>query len=403
MAKANPGEVSYAAWATGSPMQLSGALLEKVTGTQMKSVSLISASGLVPGLDGGGITFSFVAVPTLKTIRDKVKVIAVASSQPIPDAAGVATLADAGFAGFEETQPWIGLVAPAATPGPAVDRLSQELRKAIARPDVRARIQEIGGQPVSDSAEQFTAFLKTSFDLWSGIVANSATIQNERLQREQVEAEHNRKAEARRARAEEDRQTSLMLLQGLAAIASGAASTAAQNRAQINAARQGVVLAPQRTGDPIQASLAQTMQNIEGIRQQHAAATASGGERGLDVINMQSTCEQVTCKPQITSCSQATSERACYEANACIYRCFASMAPTDPRRSEWLKQADEADQQVARHSGGTRFKPSDAPAPAATSAVNVGQPVSDVPRITRESRERTGGGGGQATGVGSAR
>jgi len=165
------------------------------------------------------------------------------------------------------------------------------------------------------------------------------------------------------------------------------ASTAAQSRVQIAAAKQGYILPPAKTGDPIQDATAQTMQNIEVIRQnsamkeqnkkiaaiqqqqqdeaasqaQSSAAMAGSGRTASNnssartasdnssdsptAAQLDQTCKNV-CRQQLADCNKFGAQAACHGASACTLRCFANNAPNNPERNEWLRQAAKEDEIV---------------------------------------------------------
>jgi tripartite-type tricarboxylate transporter receptor subunit TctC len=87
-------------------------------------------------------------------------------SNLLPD---VPTVAEAGVPGYEATI-WLGIMAPAKTPKPIIDRLNAEIRKVIARPDVKAAWAKQGAVPMDMSAAEFEAFLKKDIEKWANVV-----------------------------------------------------------------------------------------------------------------------------------------------------------------------------------------------------------------------------------------
>jgi tripartite-type tricarboxylate transporter receptor subunit TctC len=100
----------------------------------------------------------------------KLKVLAVGTAKRHPDFPNVPTAAEAGFAGFEQCAPWVGLIAPAGTPQVIVNRLSDEMRKALARPETASRLSALGAEIIGDSPEAFQAFLKKDYERWAQVI-----------------------------------------------------------------------------------------------------------------------------------------------------------------------------------------------------------------------------------------
>jgi tripartite-type tricarboxylate transporter receptor subunit TctC len=79
-------------------------------------------------------------------------------------------MAASGFPGFEATAPWVGILAPAGTPAPVVERLSEEMRKSLARPETRERMRQLGAVVVADTPAEFAAFLKKDYERWARVI-----------------------------------------------------------------------------------------------------------------------------------------------------------------------------------------------------------------------------------------
>jgi len=103
----------------------------------------------------------------------KLKVLAIGTSAPRPDFPGVPAMAQAGFPGFEETAPWVGLLAPAGTPTTAIERLSVEMRKSLARPQTEERMKGLGAVTIADTPAEFAAFLKKDHERWARVIKAS--------------------------------------------------------------------------------------------------------------------------------------------------------------------------------------------------------------------------------------
>jgi len=82
-------------------------------------------------------------------------------------------MAEAGLPGFEATAPWVGMLAPARTPAPIVGRLSEEMRKSLARPETRERMKQLGAIAVGDTPAEYAAFLKKDYERWAQVIKAS--------------------------------------------------------------------------------------------------------------------------------------------------------------------------------------------------------------------------------------
>ena len=84
----------------------------------------------------------------------------------------VPTLGESGFPGYEPLG-WVGLLVPAGTPRPIIDRISREVMRVVRLPDVQARLNEQTLVPVGDSPESFARTLRQDMALWAQIVAGA--------------------------------------------------------------------------------------------------------------------------------------------------------------------------------------------------------------------------------------
>jgi tripartite-type tricarboxylate transporter receptor subunit TctC len=123
----------------------------------------------------GRVTFMFYPIVGIadQVAAGKIRVLAVGTPGRHPDFPGVPTTAEAGLPGFEETAPWVGMLAPAGTPATAVERLGAEMRKSIARPETRERFRALGAVPIGDTPAEFAAFLKQDHERWARVIKAS--------------------------------------------------------------------------------------------------------------------------------------------------------------------------------------------------------------------------------------
>jgi len=145
-AKAKPGEISYGTSGIGGSSHLAGAMLENFTATKMINVPFKGNGPALAEVMAGRVTFMFYPIVGIadQVAAKKIKVLAVGTPKAHPDFPGVPTMEQSGLPGFEETAPWVGMLAPAGTPAPIVARLSEEMRKSIARPETRERFRALG-------------------------------------------------------------------------------------------------------------------------------------------------------------------------------------------------------------------------------------------------------------------
>jgi tripartite-type tricarboxylate transporter receptor subunit TctC len=175
LAKAKPGEISYGTSGIGGSSHLAGAMLETFTGTKMINVPFKGNGPALAEVMAGRVTFMFYPIVGIadQVAAKKLKVLAVGTPQPHPDFPGVPTMAESGLPGFEETAPWVGMLVPAGTPAPVVARLSEEMRKSIAKPETRERFKQLGAVAIADTPEEFAAFLRKDYERWARVIKAS--------------------------------------------------------------------------------------------------------------------------------------------------------------------------------------------------------------------------------------
>ena len=174
-AKGKPGEISYGTSGHAGSTHLAGAMLENATGTKMINVPFKGNGPALAEVMAGRVTFMF--YPALgiaeQVAARRLKVLAVGTTAPHADFPGVPTMNDAGLTGFEATAPWVGVLAPAGTPTPIVNRLSEEMRKSLAKPETRERMRQLGAVIVADTPAEFAAFLKKDYERWTQVIKAS--------------------------------------------------------------------------------------------------------------------------------------------------------------------------------------------------------------------------------------
>ena len=175
LAKAKPGELSYGTSGIAGSSHLAGAMLENMTGTKMIDVPFKGNGPALAEVMAGRVTFMFYPIIGIagQIAGGKLKAIAVGTAAPDPDFPSVPTMAQAGYAGLEVTAPWVGMLVPAGTPAPVVNRLADEIRKSLAKPDIRAKMKEQGAVIVGDTPTEFAAFLKKDQARWAQVIKAS--------------------------------------------------------------------------------------------------------------------------------------------------------------------------------------------------------------------------------------
>jgi len=175
-AKARSGELSYGTSGHAGSTHLAGAMLENMSGTKMINVPFKGNGPALAEVMAGRVTFMFYPIIGIadQVAGRKLKVLSVGTIARHPDFPSVPTMAEAGFSGLEETAPWVGMLAPAGTPAPVVNRLSEDMRKSLARPETKERMRSLGGISVADTPAEFAAFLRKDHERWARVIKASA-------------------------------------------------------------------------------------------------------------------------------------------------------------------------------------------------------------------------------------
>ena len=174
-AKAKPGVITYGTPGHGGSAHLAGALLENLSGTKMTGIPFRGNAPALTDVMSGQVTFMFYPIIGIAdhVASKRLKVLAVGASKRHSDFADVPTMGEAGFPGFEETAPWVGLLAPAGTPAAIVDRLSVEMRKSLAKPETITRLKALGAVTVGDTPGEYLKFLKKDHERWARVIKAS--------------------------------------------------------------------------------------------------------------------------------------------------------------------------------------------------------------------------------------
>ena len=172
LAKAKPGTVTFGSAGLGTSPHLSGELLKVLTGIDIVHVPFKGSGQSIISQLAGEIAANFPSVPTAIPYIKAGKlrglgVTTVKRTQALPD---VPSIAEAGVPGYEATQ-WFGVLAPAGTPRPIIDRLHQEMVKLLRSADVRDRLIADGTDPVGNTPEEFAAYIKSETDKWTKVIA----------------------------------------------------------------------------------------------------------------------------------------------------------------------------------------------------------------------------------------
>ena len=179
-ARSRSGGINYAISGNGSSGHLTAELFANEAHIQMTGIPYKGNGPALMDVMAGRVDFMFypvVGVPDLVK-QNRLRVLATGTKARLADFPGVPTMNEAGFAGFEETAPWVGYFAPAGTPEPVVNRLNQAINKALANPEVIASMKNLGAEIAVTTPAEFAAFLSADVARWSRVI-KAANIRDE--------------------------------------------------------------------------------------------------------------------------------------------------------------------------------------------------------------------------------
>jgi len=170
-AKAAPGRMNYASSGPGTPYHMAGELFKAMAGIDVVHVPYKGSGDARAGVLGGQVQMMFDAVTVMSqhAREGKVKALGTSGTARSSVLPGVPTIAEAGVPGYEATI-WLGVMAPKATPPAVVDKLNAEIRKIVARQDVRDDWAKQGAVPMTMTPAEFARYLDADIVKWERIV-----------------------------------------------------------------------------------------------------------------------------------------------------------------------------------------------------------------------------------------
>jgi tripartite-type tricarboxylate transporter receptor subunit TctC len=169
-AKANPGKINMASGGNGSPLHVAGELFKMMAGVDMVHVPYRGEALALPDLMSGQVQVMFGVVPaSLGYIRaGKLRALAVTTAtrqEVLPDVPSMAE-----FLPGYEARGWYGIVVPSATPREIVEKLNTEINAALADPNVKKRLTDLGAAVFVGSPADFGKFIADEVEKWGRVV-----------------------------------------------------------------------------------------------------------------------------------------------------------------------------------------------------------------------------------------
>jgi len=173
-ARARPTQLNYASAGVGSGMHMATELMKSTTSIAMVHVPYKGPSESINAVVSGDVALAIpVATAALPLVKaGRVRALAVTSSQRTPIFPDVPTMAEAGFPGFDFNS-WYGLFAPAGTPAPVVQKLSQAVERVLKKPEVMKAMGDQGAMIIGNTPEQFASNIGADIVKWTKVVKDA--------------------------------------------------------------------------------------------------------------------------------------------------------------------------------------------------------------------------------------
>ena len=171
LAKTSPGKLNASIAGAGTPTHLGLEQFKAMAGVNIAAINYKGAAPAATGLLSGETQLMFVSAPTVLTQVQAGRVRALAAmgarrSSALPD---LPTVAESGLDGYAVSE-WYGVVAPAGTNAPYIDRINAELRKVLAQAEVKDRLAVLGAEIVASTPQEYGAFIKSEIAKWGKLV-----------------------------------------------------------------------------------------------------------------------------------------------------------------------------------------------------------------------------------------
>jgi tripartite-type tricarboxylate transporter receptor subunit TctC len=174
LAKKEPGKLNYASAGTGSGIHLGTEYFATMAGIKLTHIPYKGSSPALTDLIGGHVAIYFSSLPPAVGLvkEGKVRALAVTSAKRSPIFPDLPTVAESALPGYEAVLHY-GIVAPAGTPRPIIDKLSTALRAAVMSEDLKSRLADDGAEPLPSTPEEYATDIDREETKWSAIIKAS--------------------------------------------------------------------------------------------------------------------------------------------------------------------------------------------------------------------------------------
>ncbi len=174
VAKKNPGKLNYSSSGSGSTQHLGGEMLKMMLGVDMTHIPYKGSAPSMTALASGEVDFSFNNIPASQPLMTpgRIRALAITGAKRSPLLPELPTMIEGGLNGFV-TETWYGVLFPAGTPDDIVNTMNALVVKAVQKDDFRARLAQLGADPITESPEFFRKMLASEIDRWGKVVRAS--------------------------------------------------------------------------------------------------------------------------------------------------------------------------------------------------------------------------------------
>jgi len=174
VAKKNPNKLNFSSSGSGSTQHLSGELLNLMIGVKMTHIPYKGSAPSMTALASGEVDFSFNNIPASQPLMTpgRIRALAITGAKRSPLLPELPTMIEGGLPGFV-TETWYGVLMPAGAPVDVINALNAVIVKAVQKEDFRARLAQMGADPVVESPEYFRKMLLQEIERWGKVVRAS--------------------------------------------------------------------------------------------------------------------------------------------------------------------------------------------------------------------------------------
>jgi tripartite-type tricarboxylate transporter receptor subunit TctC len=171
LAKAKPGELTYGHTGVGSSQHLAAELFKSMAHLDIRAIGYRGSTAVLPDLLAGRITMGFTNIVNVTPlVKDgKLRAFAVTARKRAALVPELPTMAESGYPGYEAV-PWFGLMAPAGTPQPVIEKLHRETTKVLAMPEVRRSLENQGLDVIGGTPGELAAVIKAELPYWAKVI-----------------------------------------------------------------------------------------------------------------------------------------------------------------------------------------------------------------------------------------